>query len=249
MTHSTSADRDPNSTSTLPEQPGVLVVRKHHFLVRWSHWLNVPLLLGLILSGISIYWASPIYQHKPDPNTGNVDVAAPSTGIEPKQEMAELPEAGPEDASPSVPMAIEKPEAVLYVARPGDRPPSTDAARHTLQRSAPYRGSWSTAPSVGARETWFEECEGHYQDYVCRGRAKRLLGRTWIFPLRRNLTPFKLSRSQFWPREDAGRFPDYFRIANRSEASNPISRIGKDCSKLLGMKTILKLPALSQIDL
>ena len=31
----------------------------------------------------------------------------PSTGIGPKQEMAELPEAGPEDASPSVPMAIE----------------------------------------------------------------------------------------------------------------------------------------------
>jgi thiosulfate reductase cytochrome b subunit len=38
--------------------------------------LNVPLLFGLILSGISIYWASPIYQHKPDPNTGNFDVAA-----------------------------------------------------------------------------------------------------------------------------------------------------------------------------
>jgi hypothetical protein len=53
-----------NSTSTLPEQPGVLVVRKHHFLVRLSHWLNVPILLGLILSGISIYWASPIYQHR-----------------------------------------------------------------------------------------------------------------------------------------------------------------------------------------
>ena len=54
----------------------MLVVRKHHFLVRWSHWLNVPILLGLVLSGISIYWASPIYQHKPDPNTGNFDVAA-----------------------------------------------------------------------------------------------------------------------------------------------------------------------------
>jgi hypothetical protein len=77
MSHSTHADCEPNSTSTLPEQPGVLVVRKHHFLVRWSHWLNVPILLGLILSGISIYWAAPIYQHKPDPNTGNTDVAAP----------------------------------------------------------------------------------------------------------------------------------------------------------------------------
>src|SRR3984893_17442680 len=68
---------EPNSTSTLLVQhPGVLVVKRHHVLVRWSHWLNVPLLLGLILSGISIYWSSPIYQHKPDPVTGNFDVAA-----------------------------------------------------------------------------------------------------------------------------------------------------------------------------
>ena len=47
------------STSTLPEQPGVLVAKRHHLLVRWSHWLNVPILLGLILSGISVYWSSP----------------------------------------------------------------------------------------------------------------------------------------------------------------------------------------------
>ena len=59
-----------------PKQRGVFVTKKHHLLVRWSHWLNVPILLGLILSGISIYWASPVCQHKPDPNTGNVDVAA-----------------------------------------------------------------------------------------------------------------------------------------------------------------------------
>jgi thiosulfate reductase cytochrome b subunit len=76
MGHSTPPASQANSTSTLPQQPGVLVVRKHHFLVRWSHWLNVPILLGLILSGISIYWASPVYRHKPDPNTGNFDVAA-----------------------------------------------------------------------------------------------------------------------------------------------------------------------------
>jgi thiosulfate reductase cytochrome b subunit len=69
-------DHEPNPTSTLPVPPGVLVVKRHHILVRSSHWLNVPLLLGLVLSGISIYWASPIYQHKPDPNTGNFDVAA-----------------------------------------------------------------------------------------------------------------------------------------------------------------------------
>ena len=67
---------DPNSTSTLLVQPRVLVVKRHHVLVRVSHWLNVPLLLGLVLSGISIYWSSPIFQHKPDPVTGNFDVAA-----------------------------------------------------------------------------------------------------------------------------------------------------------------------------
>ena len=73
MTHSTPPDCESKSTSTLPGQPGVLVVRKHHFLVRWSHWLNVPILLGLILSGISIYWASPIYKHKPNPNTASLE--------------------------------------------------------------------------------------------------------------------------------------------------------------------------------
>src|SRR5580698_5656045 len=82
--------------------------------------------------------------------------------------------------------------SLLYVARPGDRPPSTDTACHTLQRSAPYRGSWSATPFVGAHETWFEECKGCYEDYVCRGRAKRLLGRAWIFALRRNLTLFNM---------------------------------------------------------
>jgi thiosulfate reductase cytochrome b subunit len=65
-----------NSTSRRSGKPGVLVARRHHLLVRWSHWLNVPILLGLMLSGISIYWASPIYQHKPDPLTGTFDVAA-----------------------------------------------------------------------------------------------------------------------------------------------------------------------------
>jgi thiosulfate reductase cytochrome b subunit len=67
---------EPNSASTLSVQPPVLLVKRHHILVRWSHWLNVPLLLGLIVSGISIYWSSPVYQHKPDPVTGNFDVAA-----------------------------------------------------------------------------------------------------------------------------------------------------------------------------
>jgi thiosulfate reductase cytochrome b subunit len=57
-------------------EPVVRLVRKHHVLVRVSHWLNLLLLAGLIVSGISIYWASPIYQHGPDPQTGNSDYFA-----------------------------------------------------------------------------------------------------------------------------------------------------------------------------
>jgi hypothetical protein len=81
MSDSATPRKEAISKSTQSEQPGVLVAtvhvaKRHHLLVRWSHWLNVPILLGLILSGISIYWASPIYQHRPDPLTGNFDVAA-----------------------------------------------------------------------------------------------------------------------------------------------------------------------------
>jgi thiosulfate reductase cytochrome b subunit len=60
--------------------PAVVPVRKvivkHHALVRLSHWLNVPLLLGLIASGLSIYWASPVYEHAPNPATGSTDYLA-----------------------------------------------------------------------------------------------------------------------------------------------------------------------------
>ena len=62
-----------SATSTVLVQPVVLVAKRHHILVRCSHWLNIPLLLGLILSGISIYWSSPVYQHKPNPVTGSVE--------------------------------------------------------------------------------------------------------------------------------------------------------------------------------
>ena len=36
------------------------IVRKHDLLVRIAHWTNIPVLSGLILSGLSIYWASPV---------------------------------------------------------------------------------------------------------------------------------------------------------------------------------------------
>ena len=76
MSHSTQLDKERIATSAPESHAGVLVVRRHHLLVRCSHWLNVPILLGLILSGISIYWASPVYQHKSSPMTGNVDPLA-----------------------------------------------------------------------------------------------------------------------------------------------------------------------------
>jgi thiosulfate reductase cytochrome b subunit len=76
MSHSITAAKQTKSTSTVVQQQPVLVVKRHHLLVRWSHWLNLPILLGLVLSGISIYWSSPVYQHKPDPITGNFNVAA-----------------------------------------------------------------------------------------------------------------------------------------------------------------------------
>jgi thiosulfate reductase cytochrome b subunit len=52
----------------------VRVVAKHHALVRLTHWFNVPLLAGLIASGLSIYWAAPVFQHAVDPATGSRDL-------------------------------------------------------------------------------------------------------------------------------------------------------------------------------
>src|SRR5215470_988764 len=54
----------------------VRVVVKHHSFVRLSHWLNVPLLLGLIASGLSIYWAAPVYEHARNARTGSTDYVA-----------------------------------------------------------------------------------------------------------------------------------------------------------------------------
>jgi thiosulfate reductase cytochrome b subunit len=76
MMHATQVESSPAALSAPAKESGVPIIRKHHFLVRCSHWLNVPILSGLVLSGMSIYWASPVYQHAPDPSTGNVDVVA-----------------------------------------------------------------------------------------------------------------------------------------------------------------------------
>lgn len=59
-----------------PAMPVRRVVVKHHALIRLSHWMNVPLLLGLIASGLSIYWSSPVYEHAADPVTHSTDYLA-----------------------------------------------------------------------------------------------------------------------------------------------------------------------------
>lgn len=53
-----------------PARRTVRIAHKHHWLVRLSHWLNIPILLMLGLSGISIYWAAPVYHHSADPTDG-----------------------------------------------------------------------------------------------------------------------------------------------------------------------------------
>jgi thiosulfate reductase cytochrome b subunit len=43
----------------------VRVARKHALLVRLTHWIHVPLLIGLVLTGLAIYWAAPVFRHRP----------------------------------------------------------------------------------------------------------------------------------------------------------------------------------------
>lgn len=38
------------------------IVRKHPLVIRWTHWVNFPVLAVMILSGIMIYWANDIYR-------------------------------------------------------------------------------------------------------------------------------------------------------------------------------------------
>jgi thiosulfate reductase cytochrome b subunit len=59
---------DPQAPRAAADAPLRVAVR-HHALVRVSHWMNVPLLLGLIASGLAIYWAAPVFTHAWNPGT------------------------------------------------------------------------------------------------------------------------------------------------------------------------------------
>jgi thiosulfate reductase cytochrome b subunit len=50
----------------------IKIITKHHLLVRIAHWTNIPTSLGLVLSGLSIYWASPVI--KIPTKDGNKDI-------------------------------------------------------------------------------------------------------------------------------------------------------------------------------
>ncbi len=51
----------------------VRVATRHHALVRLSHWFHVPLLVGLIVTGLAIYWAAPVFRHAPTPGNPRGD--------------------------------------------------------------------------------------------------------------------------------------------------------------------------------
>ena len=36
--------------------------KKHARAIHWFHWINVPVLAGMIWSGLLIYWANPVYR-------------------------------------------------------------------------------------------------------------------------------------------------------------------------------------------
>lgn len=47
--------------------PSNNIIEKHARILRWSHWLNVPLLFLMIWSGILIYWADQAWITIPQP--------------------------------------------------------------------------------------------------------------------------------------------------------------------------------------
>lgn len=39
----------------------ILIIEKHPLWIRWSHWVNFPILTLMIWSGFLIYWANDVY--------------------------------------------------------------------------------------------------------------------------------------------------------------------------------------------
>ena len=39
-----------------------MIRKKHTRMIRWTHWVNFPILFLMIWSGLLIYWANDVYQ-------------------------------------------------------------------------------------------------------------------------------------------------------------------------------------------
>jgi thiosulfate reductase cytochrome b subunit len=59
-----------------PASPQIEIIEKHPRAIRWMHWVNFPLLLLMIWSGLLIYWANSIYLPIPVFLTKLLDVEA-----------------------------------------------------------------------------------------------------------------------------------------------------------------------------
>ncbi len=65
---------EPSTSAPRAPRDGLCrIVPKHHALVRLAHWVNVPVLTGLIASGLAIHWAAPVFVHPRDPVTQSRD--------------------------------------------------------------------------------------------------------------------------------------------------------------------------------
>lgn len=53
----------------------VTIKEKQPVIIRWVHWLNLPLLFIMIGSGIRIYWAEQAYGKIPDTVVENLDIS------------------------------------------------------------------------------------------------------------------------------------------------------------------------------
>ena len=49
------------STCFRPHRPSRWLASKHPRAIRWLHWINFPLLIVMIWSGLRIYWAEDVY--------------------------------------------------------------------------------------------------------------------------------------------------------------------------------------------
>ena len=53
-------EADPLASSKSGARP--YLEERHRLAVRWMHWVNFPLLMIMIWSGLMIYWAFPVYR-------------------------------------------------------------------------------------------------------------------------------------------------------------------------------------------